>query len=133
MNGFTDPIRLISLTPEFTDVVRSLLAHPAGLRLYLIVAAALFTLGLVACMARRNAIGILIGIELILNAAILNFMAFWHFRGGLATDPTMAGPIMGVFLIVLAACEAALALAILLNLYFNFGTVEVDSVHQMKR
>jgi len=109
-------------------------AHPAGLHLYLIVAATLFVLGLVACMARRNAIGILIGIELILNAAILNFMAFWRFRGGMETDAaTMAGPMMGIFVMILAACEAAIALAILLNLYFNFGTVEVDSVHQMKR
>jgi NADH-quinone oxidoreductase subunit K len=108
--------------------------QPAGLHLYLIVAAILFVLGLVACMARRNAIGILIGIELILNAAILNFMAFWRFRGGMETDAAaMAGPMFGIFAMILAACEAAIALAILLNLYFNFGTVEVDSVHQMKR
>jgi NADH-quinone oxidoreductase subunit K len=120
-------VTLPNIQPDF------FLAHPSGLHLYLIVAAVLFALGLAACMARRNAIGILIGIELILNAAILNFMAFWHFRGGQATDATMAGPMMGIFIIILAACEAAIALAVLLNLYFNFGTVEVDSVHQMKR
>ena len=107
-------------------------AYPGSLHLYLIVAAILFVLGLAACMMRRNAIGILIGIELILNAAILNFMAFWRYRGGLDTDPSMSGPMMGVFTIILAACEAAVALAILLNLYFNFGSVEVDKVHQMK-
>lgn len=107
--------------------------YPVGLHIYLFVAAVLFVLGLTACMARRNAIGILIGIELILNAAILNFMAFWHFRGGLDADPLMAGPTFGVFVIILAACEAAVALAILLNLYFNFGSVEVDSMRQMKR
>jgi len=107
--------------------------QPAGLHLYLLVAAVLFVLGLLACTTRRNAIGILIGIELMLNAAILNFMAFWHFRGGLKADPEMSGPMMGLFLIVLAACEAAIALAILLNLYFNFGSIEVDSVKQMKR
>jgi len=106
--------------------------YPGGLHLYLLVAAVLFVLGLSACMTRRNAIGILIGIELILNAAILNFMAFWRYRGGLQTDPAMSGPIFGVFVIILAACEAAIALAILLNLYFNFGSVEVDKVHQMK-
>jgi len=106
--------------------------YPTGLPIYLIVAAMLFVLGIMACMLRRNAIGILIGIELILNAAILNFMAFWRFRGGLDTDPTMSGPMFGVFAIVLAACEAAVALAILLNLYFNFGSVEVDKIHQMK-
>jgi NADH-quinone oxidoreductase subunit K len=47
-------------------------------------------------------------------------------------DPSMGGPLFGIFAIVLAACEAAVALAILLNLYFNFGTVEVDSVHQLQ-
>ena len=108
-------------------------ASPVDLHMYLFVAAMLFVLGLTACMVRRNAIGILIGIELILNAAILNFMAFWHFRGGLETDPSMAGPMIGIFIIILAACEAAIALAILLNLYFNFGSVDVDKMHQMER
>ena len=107
-------------------------SDPAGFHLYLLAAAVLFVLGLTACMARRNAIGILIGIELILNAAILNFMAFWRFRGGLDADPAMSGPMFGVFAIVLAACEAAVALAILLNLYFNFGSVEVDKIRRMK-
>jgi len=82
--------------------------HPVGLRIYLLAAAVLFVLGLVACMARRNAIGILIGIELILNAAILNFMAFWHYGGGLEADPSLSGPMMGIFIIILAACEAPL-------------------------
>lgn len=109
-------------------------AAPVGLYAYLIVAAMLFVFGLIACMARRNAIGILIGIELILNASILNFMAFWRFGGG-ATEGVgaMAGPMFGVFIIILAACEAAVALAVLLNLYFNFGTVEVDSIHKLNR
>ena len=104
-----------------------------GLPVYLAVAALLFCLGLSACMLRRNAIGVLIGIELMLNAAILNFMAFWRFAGMPSAGPgEMAGPLMSIFVIVLAACEAAIALAILLNLYFNFGSVEVDRMHQMK-
>ncbi|MCE5229364.1 NADH-quinone oxidoreductase subunit NuoK [bacterium] len=109
-------------------------AIPVGLNAYLLVAAILFVLGLIACMARRNAIGILIGVELIINAAIINFMAFWRF-GGSQTDGSgaLVGPLFGVFLILLAACEAAVALAILLSLYFNFGTIEVDSIHQMER
>ena len=109
-------------------------APPIGLQTYLGVAALLFVFGLVACVARRNAIGILIGVELILNAAIMNFMAFWRL-GGAPTDGAgaMAGPIIGVFIIILAACEAAIALAVLLSLYFNFGTVEVDSIRLMKR
>ena len=99
---------------------------------YLLVSALLFTFGLIAAISRRNAIGILIGIELILNAAVLNFMAFWRFGGGDGSG-TLAGPMFGIFVIILAACEAAVALAILLSLYFNFGTVEVDSIRQMKR
>jgi NADH-quinone oxidoreductase subunit K len=107
---------------------------PVGLPVYLIIAALLFAFGVVACVARRNAIGILIGIELILNAAILNFMSFWRFGGGPLTGrDALAGPMFGVFIIILAACEAAVALAILLSLYFNFGTVEVDSIRGMKR
>lgn len=108
-------------------------AAPVGLTPYLFVAAVLFALGVAAVVARRNAIGILIGIELILNAAILNFMAFWRFGGMVAEGSgAMAGPIVGIFTIILAACEAAVALAILLSLYFNFGTIEVDSIRQMK-
>jgi NADH-quinone oxidoreductase subunit K len=107
---------------------------PVGLQVYLLVSALLFVFGLIACMARRNAIGILIGIELILNAAILNFMVFWRFGGSpVAGEAAFAGPLFGIFVIILAACEAAVALAILLSLYFNFGTVEVDSIRQMKR
>ena len=109
-------------------------AAGASLQCYLLVAALLFVFGLVACMARRNAIGILIGIELILNAAILNIMAFWRFAG-FPTPQTSdySGPMFGIFIIILAACEAAVALAVLLNLFFNFGTVEVDGIRQMKR
>lgn len=107
---------------------------PIGLHAYLLVAALLFVFGLIACMARRNAIGILIGIELIINAAILNFMAFWRFHGTLTSgEGAMGGPVAGVMIIVLAACEAAMALAILLNLYFNFASVRVDSINKMKR
>ncbi|HOE95477.1 MAG TPA: NADH-quinone oxidoreductase subunit NuoK [Candidatus Sumerlaeota bacterium] len=103
---------------------------PVGLHAYLLVAALLFAFGLTACLARRNAIGILIGIELILNAAILNFMAFWRFG---ASGDDVSGPMFGIFMIILAACEAAVALAVLLNLYFNFGTVEVDDIAQLRR
>ncbi|HQH25996.1 MAG TPA: NADH-quinone oxidoreductase subunit NuoK [Oligoflexia bacterium] len=118
---------------DFLQLMGSTTATPVGLEAYLIVAAALFVLGLTACIARRNAIGILIGIELMLNAAVLNFMAFWRFQGSPLDGPAaLAGPVMGIFIIVLAACEAAVALAVLLNLYFNFGTVEVDMVHEMK-
>ena len=85
-------------------------------------------------MARSNAIGVLIGIEIIINAAVLNFMAFWRFAGNPSEGgAAMAGPLFAIFIIVLAACEAAVALAILLNLYFNLGSVEVDTIHQLKQ
>lgn len=106
---------------------------PLGLEAYLIVAAVLFCLGLVACAARRNAIGILIGIELILNAANLNLLAFWRFAGSVSVGPdAYDGPIFAVFIIILAACEAAVALGIVINLFYNFGTIEVDTINKMR-
>jgi len=106
---------------------------PLGLEAYLLVAAILFCLGLVACAARRNAVGILIGIELLLNAANLNLLAFWRFQGGAMSGPdALDGPIFAVFVIILAACEAAVALGIVINLFYNFGTVEVDNINKLR-
>ncbi len=105
-----------------------------SLEAYLIVGAILFCLGLATCIARRNAIGILIGIELILNAANLNLLAFWHFNSGVnGAAQNYDGPIFAIFVIILAACEAAVALGIVINLFYNFGTVEVDTISRMKR
>lgn len=98
---------------------------------YLLISGILFALGLVSVVSRKNAIGILIGIELILNATILNFLAFWRYLA--QPEDASGGLTMAVFLIILAACEAAIALAVLLNLYFNFGTADVDFVHDLKR
>lgn len=106
-------------------------ADPMGLQAYLIVGALLFCLGLAACVARRNAIGILIGIELILNAANLNLLAFWRFGGGATPAHGYDGPVFAVFVIILAACEAAVALGIVINLFYNYGTVEVDTINKM--
>jgi NADH-quinone oxidoreductase subunit K len=109
-------------------------ADPVGPQAYLVVAALLFCLGLAACIARKNAIGILIGIELILNAANLNLLAFWRFGAGPGGVPmNFDGPVFAVFVIILAACEAAVALGIVINLFYNFGTVEVDTVNKMQR
>jgi NADH-quinone oxidoreductase subunit K len=93
---------------------------------YLVVAVFLFAAGIVACIARRNAVGILIGIELILNGANVNFVAFSRFWGNLE------GQVFAIFVIILAACEAAVALAIIINLFHGFGTVEVDYASKMK-
>lgn len=94
---------------------------------YLTVAAVLFVCG-VACMAtKRNAIGILMGVELILTAATLNFVAFSRF-----TPLGLDGQAMALFVIVLAAAEAAVALAIVLNFYNNHMTIDVDRADELK-
>lgn len=98
-----------------------------GLHHYLIVSAILFGVGLFALISRRNAILILMGIELILNAANINLVAFSHF-GGFGVD----GQMITIFVIILAVAEAAIALAIVLNLYNHFSTVNVDEANTMK-
>ncbi|MEK7264324.1 MAG: NADH-quinone oxidoreductase subunit NuoK [Bacteroidota bacterium] len=94
---------------------------------YLIVSAVLFSLGIFGVITRRNAILVLMGIELILNAANINFVAFSHY-GGMNLD----GQMVAVFVIILAAAEAAVALAIVLNIYQRFHTVNVDDISRMK-
>jgi NADH-quinone oxidoreductase subunit K len=97
------------------------------LNTYLFVAAILFSLGVFGVMTRRNGIAILMGVELILNAANINFVAFSRF-GGMNID----GHIFALFVIVLAAAEAAVALAIIINIYNNMNTINVDEASAMK-
>jgi NADH-quinone oxidoreductase subunit K len=99
-----------------------------GLEHYLTVGAILFALGVFAVMTRRNAVALLMGVELILNSANVNFVAFSRY---VAHD--VDGHLMAAFVIVLAAAEAAVALAIVLAMFRNFGTVHVDTVNQLKR
>ena len=94
---------------------------------YLYISAVLFSLGTFAVMTRRNGIAVLMGVELILNAANLNFVAFSRF-GGMNMD----GHIFSLFVIVLAAAEAAVALAIVINIYNNLQTINVDDAAAMK-
>ena len=98
-----------------------------GLIHYLIVSAILFSLGVFGIVTRRNAVLVLMGIELILNSANINFIAFSRF-GGMKLD----GQAIAVFVIILAAAEAAIALAIVLNIYQRFKTVNVDEVSNLK-
>ena len=95
---------------------------------YLFIAAVLFSLGVFGVITRRNGIAVLMGVELILNAANLNFIAFSRF-GGMNLD----GHIFGLIIIVLAAAEAAVALAIIINIYNNLNTINVDDVSSMKQ
>ncbi len=94
---------------------------------FLIVSAVLFAFGIYAMVTRRNAILVLMGLELILNAANINFIAFARF-GGVNLD----GQVTAIFVIILAAAEAAVALAIVLNIYHRFQTVNVDEISSLK-
>jgi NADH-quinone oxidoreductase subunit K len=107
------------------EIVNALL-HP-GLAHFLIISALLFSMGIFAILTRRNAIMVLMGIELVLNAANINFIAFSRYSTG-AFD----GQVISIFVIILAAAEAAIALAIVLNIYQNFNTVNVDEINQLK-
>jgi len=98
-----------------------------GLQHYLLLAAALFCLGILTMTLKRNAIGILIGVELILNAANLNLVAFSRYRTG-----ALDGPIVAVFIILLAAAEAAIAIAIFMNFYNSLATIDVDRADQLQ-
>jgi NADH-quinone oxidoreductase subunit K len=99
-----------------------------GLDHYLLLGALLFVCGAVCMAIKRNAIGILMGVELVLNGANVNFVALAHF------NPTFAleGQLFALFVIVLAAAEAAVALAIVLNFYNNHATVDVDTAEELK-
>lgn len=94
----------------------------------LVLAAVLFCTGLYTMLTRRNAVSILMGVELVLNAANLNFVAFSQYTriGG------PHGNIFSLFVILLAAAEAAVALAIVIGIYQNFGRVDVDQADEMK-
>mgnify|MGYP001994472862 FL=1 len=95
---------------------------------YLFVAAILFSLGVFGVITRRNGIAVLMGVELILNAANVNFIAFSRF-GGMNLD----GHVFGMLVIVMAAAEAAVALAIIINIYNNMNTINVDQASQLKQ
>lgn len=102
------------------------LSHP-GLNHFLIISGILFSFGIFAVLTRRNAILVLMGIELILNAANINFIAFSRYGTG-----TLDGQVIAIFVIILAAAEAAIALAIVLNIFQNFNTVNVDELNQLR-
>jgi NADH-quinone oxidoreductase subunit K len=99
---------------------------------YLVVGAVLFTCGVVCMAIKRNAIGVLMGIELVLNGANVNFVAFSsrYLRG--STTIGLDGQWIALFVIVLAAAEAAVALAIALNFYNTHATVDVDQANELK-
>ena len=104
-----------------------------GLTHYFLVSVVLFCAGIATILTKRNAIGILIGVELILNAAAINFVAFnqYPWSGQLGKHP-VDGLMFAVFIVVLAAAEAAVALAIFLNFYNNFSSIDVEKADELK-
>jgi len=101
-----------------------------GLHHYLVVSAILFSIGVALIVVRRNAVMVLMGLELVLNGAAINFVAFSRFS--VPVERKLHGDASTIFLILLAAAEAAVALAIVLNIYHNFNTIEVDQVDKLK-
>ncbi|MDQ3626801.1 MAG: NADH-quinone oxidoreductase subunit NuoK [Verrucomicrobiota bacterium] len=99
------------------------------LQLVLVVSAALFSIGLLAALSRRHAIFVLIGIEMMLAAANLNFVAFWRFAPQ-PQPPT--GVMVAIFAIAIAAAEAAVGLALVIAVYRHYRTTNVDELNSMK-
>jgi NADH:ubiquinone oxidoreductase subunit K len=96
---------------------------------YLLLSALLFAIGLSGALARRNAIIVLIGIELMLNAANLNFIAFWRYG---PNPEALTGILFVLFSIGIAAAEAAVGLAIIINVYRHCRTTNVDRMTTLK-
>lgn len=96
---------------------------------YLALAAIVFCCGLYAALSRRNAIAALIGIELMLNAVNINLVAFWRYS---ATVAQLAGQVFAIFVIAVAAAEAAVGLALIISIYRNRKTVNLDELDMLK-
>ena len=95
---------------------------------YLLLGALLFVTGAVCMATKRNAIGVLMGVELVLNGATVNFVAFANYNPAFEVE----GQVFALFVIVMAAAEAAVALAIVLNFYNNHATVDIDTAEELK-
>lgn len=99
------------------------------LHYYLILSAVLFSIGLAGALTRRHAILVLIGIELMLNAANLNFIAFWRYS---AEPELFTGVVFAIFSIGVAAAEAAVGLALIIAIYRHYKTTHVDKIDALK-
>jgi NADH-quinone oxidoreductase subunit K len=98
-----------------------------GLTHFLIISVVLFSLGMYGVITRKNAVMVLMGIELILNSANINFIAFAKFG-----NFGLQGQIIALFVIVLAAAEAAIALAIVINIYKTITNINVDEIDSLR-
>ena len=96
---------------------------------YLIFSALLFSIGLAGALTRRNAILVLIGVELMLNAANLNFIAFWRYN---PNPEALTGVMFVIFSIGIAAAEAAVGLALIISIYRHYKTTSLENVNSLK-
>ena len=103
-----------------------------GLTHYLVTSLLVFLLGVYCVLTRRNAIGILMGIELVLNGAGLNFVAFSRFLEPSQTTNLLSGQLFTLFIIAVAAAEVAVALAIVLSLYSRMKTIDVEDFKELR-
>lgn len=125
---------MIAITPNLplANVLTDLLTQPVGVAHYMAVGALMFVCGALCMATKRNALGVLMGIELVLNGANVNFVALGSRQlnpGGSALG--LDGPLIALFVIVLAAAEAAVALAIALNFYNNHDSIDVDRANDL--
>ena len=96
---------------------------------YLVVAAILFCIGIYGVLARRNAVGILMGVELMLNAVNINLVAFWRYL-----NPTdVAGQAFALFVLVVAAAEAVVGLALIISVYRNRTDIDAENINILKQ
>lgn len=96
---------------------------------YLLVAAFVFGCGLYAALARRNAIAVLIGIELMLNSVNINLVAFWRYGENI---DQLAGQVFSIFVIAIAAAEAAVGLALIISVYRSRNTINLDELDTLQ-
>ena len=117
------------MNEDFLDLISALCAADAK---FLVIGAILFTIGVAGVLTRRNIIVIFMSIELILNAANLNFIAFSRYLQETGNVNALAGQVFTVFVIVVAAAEAAIGLGIVIALYRNKETIWVDEIDLLK-
>ncbi len=98
------------------------------LNYYLFLAALLFAIGLCGALTRKNAIIVLVAIEIMFNAGILNLIAFWHYK----TFGTMTGQMFAIFAIAIAAAESTIGLALVIAVYRHYKSVDVDEMKSLK-
>ena len=114
------------------NLLANIFTEPIGVSHYLVVGAVLFVSGVVCMATKRNALGVLMGIELVLNGANVNFVAFGSEYLRETSALAIDGQVFALFVIVLAAAEAAVMLAITLNFYNNYESVDVDRAEELQ-